>query len=231
MGMVEHHPGVMMLRTLGMLTHVKPLNAPRQNQGGRKWTGRQQVGNASSSNPLQADQQSELTLHGRSQRQGMTQKVQHRHGRPCLPLVGRRFPVGRVGHDTPTSLGHGPAGEEINAGRAKATFGDISGCHRVTVCGEDAGHSTVATARLPNRATETNVSQQCLGNPARCCVEVPPFPLVARDMNSAALCWPCCHRLRTCDRLLLAAGKRQAVLVRAVLGGDSGSIHAAHTGS
>ena len=80
MGMVEHHPGVMVLRILGMLTHVKPLNAPRHNQGGRKWTGRQQVGNTSSSNPLQADQQSELTLHGRSQRQGMTQKVQHRHG-------------------------------------------------------------------------------------------------------------------------------------------------------
>ncbi len=25
MGMVEHHPGVMVLRILGMLTHVKPV--------------------------------------------------------------------------------------------------------------------------------------------------------------------------------------------------------------
>lgn len=231
MGMVEHHPGMVVLRTLGMLTHVKPLSAPRQNQSGRKWTSGQQVGNASSSNPLQADQQSELTLHGRSQRQGMTQEVQHRHGRPCLPLVGPRFPVGWVGHNTPTSLRHAPAGEEINAWRAKAAFGDVSGRHRVTVCGENAGHSTVATAGLPNRATETDVSQQCFGHPARRGVEVPPFPLVARDMNSAGLCCPCCHRPRTCDRLPLAAGERQAVLVRAYLGGASGSIHAAFTGS
>ena len=63
MGMVEHHPRMMVLRILGMLTHVEPLNAPRQNQRGRKRTGGQQVGNTSSSNPLQADQQSELTLH------------------------------------------------------------------------------------------------------------------------------------------------------------------------
>ena len=62
MGMVEHHPGVVVLRILSVLTHVEPLNAPRQNQRGRKRTGGQQVGNTSSSNPLQADQQSELAL-------------------------------------------------------------------------------------------------------------------------------------------------------------------------
>ncbi len=205
MGMVEHYPGMMVLRILGVLAHVEPLNSPCQNHGRRKWAGGQQVGNTSSRNPLQADQQSELTLHGRSQRQGMTQEVQHRHWRPCLPRVGPSLPIGRVGYDTSTSLGHAPAGEEVDAGRAKATFGDVSGSHRVTMCGKDGGHGAIATAGLPNRATETDVPQQCFGDPVRRGIEVPPFPLVARDMNRAALCR---HGPRARDRLPLATGER-----------------------
>ena len=55
MGMVEHHPGVMVLHTLGMLTHVKPLNAPRQDDGRCKRAGGQHIGSTPAGDPLEAD--------------------------------------------------------------------------------------------------------------------------------------------------------------------------------
>lgn len=63
MGVVEYHPGMVVLRSVGALTHVEPLNAPRQYHGGRKWTAGQHVSSVPPGNPLQTYQQRELTLH------------------------------------------------------------------------------------------------------------------------------------------------------------------------
>ena len=108
--------------------------------GNGEWAGGQHVGGAPASNPLQADQQRELTLHGRRQRQGMAHEVQHCHSRPRLSFVGTSLPVGRVRHDAATSFGHVSAGEEVDPRRTKAALGDISGHHLVTACCECAGH-------------------------------------------------------------------------------------------
>jgi hypothetical protein len=61
--MIEHHPGMMVLRPLGTFTHVEPLDALGQYDGCRERTAGQHVGSAPPGNPLQADQQRQLALH------------------------------------------------------------------------------------------------------------------------------------------------------------------------
>lgn len=63
MRMVKYNPGVVMLRVIGAFPHGEPLNTPGQYHGGSERGGGQHVGGAPAGNPLQANQQRELTTH------------------------------------------------------------------------------------------------------------------------------------------------------------------------
>ena len=187
MSMVEHHPGMVMLGGIGAVAHVEPLNAPCEDHSGRKWAARQHVGGTSSSDPLQAYQQGELTLHGSSQSQSMADKVQHRRGRLFLSFVRPRVAIRRICHDAAASSGYVPACEEVDPSGAEPSLGDIRRNHFVAMSRQHVGDGAVATAGLPNRTAETHMLQQCLCDPGRCGIEVPPFPIITRDMDGTAL--------------------------------------------
>ncbi len=125
MGMVEHNPGVVVLCGIGALAHIEPLNAPGQYHSGGEWAVGQHVGGAPSGNPLQADQQRELTLHRCSQIQGMAHEVQHCRRRPGLFFVRTGVPVRGICHDAAAFSGQAPAREEVDSRRAKPAIGNI----------------------------------------------------------------------------------------------------------
>lgn len=229
MVMVEDDPGVVMLRSVGLLAHVEPLNASCQYHRRRERAARQHVGGTSPGNPLQTDQQRELALHRRGQSEGVAYEREHCRRRFRLPLVRAGVPVGRVRHDGAATRGYAAARNEIDPWRPKSAIGDIRGNHLVAVRRKDGRHGAVAAARLPDRAAEADVPQQCLSDPSRRGVEIPPLPLKARYVDCAMLRRLERSRPRPCDRLPLAIGKRQALLKGTYWGEDSGSIHTALT--
>src|SRR3954447_8608019 len=83
-------------------------------------------------------------------------EIQHRYGRLRLAFVGSGLAIGRIGHDAPASLGHGPAGEEVDAGFAEAAPRDVGGHHPVAVRGKHRGHGTGAAAWLPDRSAKAH---------------------------------------------------------------------------
>jgi hypothetical protein len=73
-------------------------------------------------------------------------------------------------------LGHSglPGNQHLGA---KPTIGDVRRDHLVTVRGENGGHRSSATTRLPDRATKLEASEQRLGDPIRRGVEVAASPV------------------------------------------------------
>ena len=81
----------------------------------------------------------------------------------------------------------------------------------VAVRGENGGHRSSATARLPDWATKLEALEQCLGDPIRRGVEVAASPVVSGNMDGAIICGR--RRRRTIRLCRLRPDNRQGVLM------------------
>src|ERR1700722_10925868 len=123
----------------------------------------------------------------------MPQEVQHRQRRLRLPFVGTGVAIWWVCHNAAAPCRHFSTGKEVDIWSAEAMRGNVGGNDTVTVRCQNCRHCAVAAAGLPHRSAEADVTKQRLGDPERCSIEVPPFPIIAGDVNGAMVSLPDPH--------------------------------------
>jgi hypothetical protein len=148
--MVEYHPGMVVLCSVGALAHVEPANPVPQYHDGRKRRIRHRISGTPSGYPLRAYQERELTLYGGSERQRMPQKTKHRARRSRLSCMGTRVAIRRVRYDAAAASRHFATGKEIDPRGAEAAIGNVGRNHVMAVCRQYVGHRAVAAAGFPD---------------------------------------------------------------------------------
>jgi hypothetical protein len=131
---VENDPRMMVLRYVGGLAPIKPLDSMSQGDHCSKWTGRYQGSRPPSRDPLETHQERQLPLHGFGQAQRMGHEAQHCDG--GLLLAFARWSAAAIGwirDEGSAAIGHNLARQEVYPGRPKAVISDVRGRYGVAV--------------------------------------------------------------------------------------------------
>ena len=89
-GMIEHDPGMVMLRVFGEFTHIKPADTARQHDGRCERACRHDIRHSPSGDPLQSDQQRQLPLHRPGQHHCVTQEISASRSAISIARYGSR---------------------------------------------------------------------------------------------------------------------------------------------
>jgi hypothetical protein len=171
--MVENDPRMMVLRYVGGLAPIKPLDSMSQGDHCRKWTGRYQGSRPPSCDPLETHQQRQLPLHSFGQAQRMIHEAQHCDG--GLLLAFARWPAAAIGwirDEGSAVIGHNLARQEVYPRRAKAVISDVRGRYAIAVALQDSRDGAGTAAWFPYSSSKLHMTKQGLGDPIGRRIEV-----------------------------------------------------------
>jgi hypothetical protein len=184
---VENDPRMMVLRYIGGLAPIKPLDSMSQGDHCSTWTGRYQGSRPPARDPLETHQQRQLPLHSFGQAQRVIDEAQHCDG--GLLLAFARSPVAAIGwirDEGSAAIGYNLARQEVYPRRAKAVISDIRGRYAVAMALQHSRNGAGTAARLPYSPPKLHMMKQRLGDPIWGRVEVVHVAIIAGDMDGAA---------------------------------------------